>query len=111
VRQRQKYPLPKANAQIISAEDAALRVIQFRQQLYKEISQINRDLDAAERLVAAAAGGAAQNQRPTQYNGRPLPRNWIDPKQADANFFRAQQNAELQRMRNELQQLNQQLRR
>lgn len=43
-----RYPLPKTNAQVITAEDAALRVIQFRQELYKEIDQLNQELTALQ---------------------------------------------------------------
>ena len=47
-------------------------------------------------LIKTLQNGGSE-QRPTQYNGRPLPRNWIDPKQADTNFF-------LQQLQNRLNQ-------
>ena len=71
------YVVPKANARRISTAEAAVALIAQRQQLYVEIQTL-------EARPAAGASG------PTQYNGRPLPRNWIDPKQADANFHAQQ---------------------
>ena len=65
-----------------------------------------RQSEKADRAEATAIAAS----RPTQYNGRPLPRNWIDPKQADANFNAQQlkssidaQNAQLQQLRQQMQ--------
>lgn len=68
------YELPRANAREVSAAEAATALLAQRTQLYAEIDA----LSASQRV--------ASDPRPRQYNGRPLPRNWIDPKQADANF-------------------------
>lgn len=38
-------------------------------------------------------------QRPKQYNGQPLPANWIDPQQADFNFFMQQLQRQLQQLK------------
>lgn len=55
--------------------------------------QAQQDVD---RLLHAA-------KRPTQYNGQPLPDNWIDPKQADANFFNQQLLNQLRAIQQQLQ--------
>lgn len=70
-----------------------------------------RERALSEEAQARAQADAARAGRPTQYNGRPLPRNWIDPRQADANFHQQQQNAELGRIRRELENLNSKIQR
>lgn len=93
-----QYAVPKTNARIIAAADAVLALLAQREALCAQIE----------------ASEPAQPARPTQYNGRPLPPNWIDPKQADANFFAQQQlkqqralQSELQRTQQDLQKLQQ----
>jgi hypothetical protein len=80
------YVIPKANAKPISGSEAAVALLLERERLQTE-------LVASDRAAVTAA-------RPTQYNGRPLPRNWIDPRQADQNFFNQQFIDELRRIRN-----------
>jgi len=90
-----KYEIPRENVREISATEAA-------RLLLARFQQAEAQFDAAKSV--------AQNQStPTQNNGRPLPKNWIDPKQADANFQAEQTRRELNRQTQELQRLQQQL--
>jgi hypothetical protein len=63
--------------------------------------------------VAATNAQSAANRvpGPTQRDGRPLPRNWIDPNQADANFHAEQIEREARRLRQQIEELNNRLRR
>lgn len=73
-----------------------------KEELYRRDAQFR---DAYEQQRNSPA-----QTRPTQYNGRPLPRNWIDPKQADDNFRAQQLRDELARQAAEIQRLQQQRR-
>jgi hypothetical protein len=93
-----KYVVPRGNARTVSSEEAAIALLAQRDRLYAQLSN------------ALAAAASAKNPAPTQYSGRPLPRTWIDPKQADQNWnaerlLRQQRElqGELQRLNNELQ--------
>jgi hypothetical protein len=60
---------------------------------------------AAEHKPSSSSTVTASRQ--TQYNGRHLPRGWIDPRQADQNFHMQQQTNELNRIQRELRKMNQ----
>jgi len=112
-----RYKLPKSHAQVLTDAEASARLLAQRQSLYAERTQIYTALIAAAQQQAQAAQSQASTDQtrqalellqmmqtlkggrsgggPTQYNGRPLPRNWIDPKQADTNYF-------LQQLQNKL---------
>lgn len=82
-----KYVVPKTSAIVVSPAQAAVALLAERQKLYAQLD--------------AAVPPSAQPQAPArsaQYNGRPLPRNWIDPKQADQNFYNQQIVNELRRI-------------
>jgi hypothetical protein len=53
-----QYPLPKPFGQIITAEDAALRLVEHRQSLYNEIVALNQKLGNSPQV--AVLGPAAQ---------------------------------------------------
>ncbi len=76
-------PPPQRQAQQLPAQQPLTQqptLEQLRQIV--ELTKALEDLDAAGSRKSSSTAS-----RPTQYNGRPLPPNWIDPKQADTNFF------------------------
>lgn len=127
------YGVPKANARPISAADAALALLRLRAALGAQVAALDAQIAAAKlaavnaqaaaaKLAAAPPAAAppaavppfgkqAQAARPTQYNGRPLPLNWIDPKEADARFFEQQRAQRMNAIESENAQLRQQLQR
>jgi hypothetical protein len=59
-----RYRLPKRFGQIITAEDAALRLIELRQQLYAEIGALYEELDSAPQPTEPARNsGISKNDR------------------------------------------------
>ena len=111
---RKSYIVPKANARPITAGEAAVALLAQRDSMNAELYAMDAELETKDAKIAALQGKrptVASEPRPTQYNGRPLPPNWIDPKQADQNFYNQQllnqqraTQAELQRLQQQLQQ-------
>ncbi len=92
-----KYTIPRANARRLGGDEAAMALLAQRQNLYVQ-------LDAA-----STAQPGTQPARPTQYSGRKLPRNWIPPEQADANFAAEQLRKQAARQADEVERLRQEL--
>ena len=83
--------------QIVAAFELAAQQARAasQQQSAQTVEQAKQQLELLQMLQNLKAGRSSQG--PTQYNGRPLPRNWIDPKQADTNFFLQQLQNQLRR--------------
>ena len=100
----------------LTPQDQGRQIPKYRVMMLLEW-QANALMDANKRSANEANRQlpTQDTSRPTQYNGRPLPRNWIDPKQADQNFYNQQllqqqqaNQAEMRRLQNEMQQLRMQ---
>jgi hypothetical protein len=79
------YEVPIANAAPVSPEQAATALLNQRTELYAEMHKAI-GLIKQYRAQVVQTDAPRPLPRPTQYNGQPLPPNWIDPKQADLNF-------------------------